>query len=52
MAKKPGRRTHDDANNLLDALLARAKHVLAFLDDLTMPQGRRLAASFVALFRR
>jgi transposase len=35
--KKPGRRKQDDAKNLLDALLARAEQVLAFLDDLTVP---------------
>jgi transposase len=35
--KKPGRRKQDDAKNLLDALLARAEQVLAFLDDLTIP---------------
>ena len=35
--KKPGRRKQDDAKNLLDALLARAEQVLAFLDDLAVP---------------
>jgi hypothetical protein len=35
--KKPGRRKQEDAKNLLDALLARAEQVLAFLDDLTVP---------------
>lgn len=35
--QKPGRRKQDDAKNLLDALLARAEHVLAFLDDLAVP---------------
>jgi hypothetical protein len=35
--KKPGRRKQEDAKNLLDALLARAEQVLAFLDDLRVP---------------
>lgn len=35
--KKPGRRKQDDAKNLLDALLARAEQVLAFLGDLSIP---------------
>ncbi|EFH85056.1 IS66 family transposase [Ktedonobacter racemifer] len=35
--KKTGRRKQDDAKNLLDALLARAEQVLAFLDDLAVP---------------
>lgn len=35
--KKPGRRKQDDAKNLLDALVARAEQVLAFLDDLRVP---------------
>lgn len=35
--KKPGRRKQDDAKNLLDALVARAEQVLAFLDDLSVP---------------
>ena len=35
--KKPGRRKQEDAKNLLDALLARAEQVLAFLDDLSVP---------------
>jgi hypothetical protein len=35
--KKPGRRTQADAKNLLDALLARAEQILAFLDDLGVP---------------
>ena len=35
--KKPGRRKQEDAKNLLDALLARAEQVLAFLDDLSIP---------------
>jgi transposase len=35
--KKPGRRKQDDAKNLLDALLAQAEQVLAFLDDLSIP---------------
>jgi len=35
--KKPGRRKQDDAKNLLDALLARAEQILAFLDDLAVP---------------
>lgn len=34
---RPGRRAHDDANHLLDALRARAEQVLAFLDDLAVP---------------
>jgi len=35
--EKPGRRKQEDAKNLLDALLARAEQVLAFLDDLRVP---------------
>src|SRR6266496_988259 len=35
--KKPGRRKQADAKNLLDALLARAEQILAFLDDLSVP---------------
>lgn len=35
--KKPGRKTQDASKNLLDALLARAEQVLAFLDDLSVP---------------
>ena len=35
--KKPGRCKQADAKNLLDALLARAEQVLAFLDDLSVP---------------
>jgi transposase len=41
--KKPGRHKQDDAKNLLDALLARAEQVLAFLDDLTVPFSNNLA---------
>jgi transposase len=41
--KKPGRRKQEDAKNLLDALLARAEQVLAFLDDLTLPFSNNLA---------
>jgi transposase len=37
LPNKPGRRKQADAKNLLDALLARAEQVLAFLDDLTVP---------------
>lgn len=35
--QKLGRRKQEDAKNLLDALLARAEQVLAFLDDLSVP---------------
>lgn len=41
--KKPGRRKQAEAKNLLDALLARAEQVLAFLDDLTLPFSNNLA---------
>ena len=41
--KKPGRRKQDDAKNLLDAFLARAEQVLAFLDDLAVPFSNNLA---------
>lgn len=43
LSKKPGRRKQADAKNLLDALLARAEQVLAFLDDLTVPFTNNLA---------
>lgn len=41
--KKPGRRKQAEAKNLLDALLARAEQVLAFLDDLALPFSNNLA---------
>jgi transposase len=41
--KKPGRRKQADAKNLLDALLARAEQILAFLDDLSVPFTNNLA---------
>ena len=41
--KKPGRRKQDASKNLLDALLARAEQVLAFLDDLSVPFTNNLA---------
>lgn len=43
LPKKPGRRKQDDAKNLLDALLARAEQVLAFLDNLAVPFSNNLA---------
>jgi transposase len=36
-AKKPGRKRESASKNLLDALLAGAEQVLAFLDDLSIP---------------
>jgi transposase len=36
-SKKPGRKRESASKNLLDALLARAEQVLAFLDDLSIP---------------
>ncbi|EFH88784.1 IS66 family transposase [Ktedonobacter racemifer] len=35
--KKPGRKSQNASENLLDALLKRAEQVLAFLDDLSVP---------------
>jgi transposase len=41
--KKSGRKKQDASKNLLDALLQRAEHVLAFLDDLSVPFTNNLA---------
>jgi hypothetical protein len=42
-AKKPDRKREYASHNLLDALLARAEQVLAFLDDLSIPFTNNLA---------
>lgn len=43
LPKKPGCKKQDASKNLLDALLARAEELLAFLDDLTLPFTHNLA---------
>lgn len=41
--KKPGRQKQSGSKNLLDALLTRAEQVLAFLDDVSIPNTFNLA---------
>jgi transposase len=41
--KKSGRKKQEASKNLLDALLKRADHILAFLDDLCVPFTNNLA---------
>ena len=49
--KKPGRCKQDASKNLLDALLARAEQVLAFLDDLSVPFTNNLAERDVRMIK-